>query len=69
MVEGAAAVGAAAVAGWLGLELQAGGGEDYLTLGLKLCPPHILTMAGLEKERRWRGRKVSKINWNEKERK
>ena len=50
---------AAATIGWPGLELLAGGGEDCLTLGLKLCPPHVLTMAGLDKERRWRGRKVS----------
>ena len=51
-----AAVGGAArataAAGWLGLELPAAAGEDRLTLGLKLCPPRVLTMAGLEKERR-----------------
>ena len=44
--------GAAAMAGWPGLELPARGGEDCLTLGLKLCPPRIFTIAGLEKERR-----------------
>ena len=38
-----------------GLEPPAGGGEDYLTFGRKLCPPRIFPMAGLEKERRWRG--------------
>ena len=63
------AVGAAAMAGWPGLDLSAGGGEDCLALGLKLCPPRVLTMAGLEKERRWRGRKVLEMNWNENERK
>ena len=42
----AAAVGAAAVA--------VGGGEEWSTRGLKLCPPRVLTMPGLEKERRWR---------------
>ena len=43
-----------AVAGVPGLEPPTGEGEDYLTLGWKLCPPRIFTMAGLEKERRWR---------------
>ena len=38
-----------------GLELPAGGGEDCRTLGRKLCPPRFFTMAGLEKEKRWRG--------------
>ena len=38
-----------------GLESPIGGGEDCLTLGRKLCPSHIFTMAGLDKERRWRG--------------
>ena len=51
----ARAVGATVATGWLRLELPAGGGEDCLTLGLKLCPPRVLTMAGLEKQRRWRG--------------
>ena len=37
------------------LEPPAGGGEDCLTLGQKLCPSFIFTMAGLEKGRRWRG--------------
>ena len=58
---------AATAAGWPGLELLARGGEDCLTLGLKLCPQCVLTMARLEKERRWRGRKVLEMNWNEKE--
>ena len=31
------------------------GGEDYRTLGWKLCPPHVFTMAGLDKEKRLRG--------------
>ena len=43
---------AAAAAGWPGLEPPAGGGEECLTLGLKLCPPRVFTIAGLEKERR-----------------
>ena len=47
--------GVAAVAAVLGLEPQAGGGEDCLTLGRKLCPLHVFTMVGLEKESRWRG--------------
>ena len=42
---------AAAVAG-PGLEPPAGGGEDCLTLGRKLCPLYVFTMAGPEKERR-----------------
>ena len=49
------AEGAAAAAAGPGLEQPTGGGEDYLTMGRKLCPPRIFTMAGLEKERRWRG--------------
>ena len=47
--------GAAAVATRPGLEALVGGGEDCLTLDRKLCPPRVITMAGLEKERRWRG--------------
>ena len=43
--------------GWPGLELPVGRGEDCLTPGLKLCPLRVLTMTGLEKDRR--GRKVS----------
>ena len=35
-----------------GLESLAMGGQDCLTLGQKLCPPRVFTMAGLEKERR-----------------
>ena len=46
------AAGVAVVAGWPGLELPTRGGEDCLTLGLKLCPPRIFTIAGLDKERR-----------------
>ena len=37
------------------LELLAGGGEDFRTLGRKLCPLRVFTVAGLEKEKRWRG--------------
>ena len=38
-----------------GLELPVGGGEERRTLSLKVCPPRALTMAGQEKERRWKG--------------
>ena len=51
----AGAVGAATEAAGPGLGLPAGGGEDCLTLGLKLCPLRDFTIAGLEKEWRWRG--------------
>ena len=47
--------GAAAAAAGPGLDPSAGGGEDCLTSSRKLCPPRVFTMAGLEKERRWRG--------------
>ena len=46
------AAGVAVVAGWPGLELPTRGGEDCLTLSLKLCPPRVFTIAGLDKERR-----------------
>ena len=45
---------AAAVVG-PGLDPPAEGGEERRTRGLKLCPLCVFTMAGLEKERRWRG--------------
>ena len=51
----AGATRAAAVGAGPGLELPAGRGEDCRTLGQKLCPPRVFTMAGLEKEKRWRG--------------
>ena len=35
-----------------GLELPARGGEEWRTLGQKLCPLRVFTMVGLEKERR-----------------
>ena len=38
-----------------GLDPLAGGGEERHTRGLEFCPPRVFTMAGLEKERRWRG--------------
>ena len=47
--------GAAAATAGPGLDPPAGGGEERHTRGLKLCPPRVFTMAGLEKERRWRG--------------
>ena len=37
-----------------GLEPPTGGEEECLTLGMWLCPPCVLAMPGLEKERRWR---------------
>ena len=43
MVEAVTMAATAVGAGWLGLELPVGGGEDCLTLGLKLCPPRVLT--------------------------
>ena len=46
-----AAATAAAVSG-LGLDPPAGGGEEWHTRGLKLCPPRVLTMPGPEKGRR-----------------
>ena len=52
---GAGAVGATTAGVGLGLELPVGVGEDCRTLGRKLCPPCVFTMAGLEKEKRWRG--------------
>ena len=45
--------GVVAAAPGPGLEPSEGGGEDCLTLGQKLYPPRVFTMAGLEKERRW----------------
>ena len=51
----AGAVGVAVAAAGLGLGFPGGGEEECLTLGLKLCPPRIFTIAGLEKEWRWRG--------------
>ena len=44
--------GVAVAAKGPGLEPPAGGAEDCLTLGWKMCPPLVFTMAGLEKERR-----------------
>ena len=48
---GATTAAAGAVEAGPGLELPAGEGEDYCTLGRKLCPPRIFTMVGLEKEK------------------
>ena len=57
VVTAVAAVGGGTivVAGWPRLEPLTGGGEDCLTLGRKLCPPRVFTMARLEKKKRWRG--------------
>ena len=52
-VGGGATVAVATVSG-PGLGLLAGGGEEWRTRVLKLCPPRVLTMPGLEKGRRWR---------------
>ena len=54
-VAGGSATAASAVAGsGPRLEPPKGGGEEGLTLGLWLSPPHVLAMHRLEKERRWR---------------
>ena len=49
-------VGAVVVGAGSGPELDplARGGEEWRTRGLKLCPPCVLTMPGVEKGRRWR---------------
>ena len=64
---GAGTTATAAVAGGVAgaaagprLEQPAGGGEYCLTLGRKLCPPRVFTMARLEKERLG-GRVVSEM--------
>ena len=57
-----------------GLLLLAGGGEEWRTLGRKMCPPWVFSMVGLEKERRegvnerrrgfrkeWQGEKVEGV--------
>ena len=49
-VGGCAAVVTAAVSG-LGLDPPTRGGEEWRTHGLKLCPPHVLTMPRPEKGR------------------
>ena len=46
---------AAVAAAERGLELSTGGGEEWRTLGWRVCPPRFFAMVGLEKERRWRG--------------
>ena len=51
----AMATGAEAAGVGPGLEPSAGGGEDCCTMGCKLCPPRVFTMARLEKEKRRRG--------------
>ena len=48
------AVGAATAVAGHGLELLTRGGKDCRTLGQKLCPPGVFTVAGLEKEKKWR---------------
>ena len=49
----AATVAAAPAAGLgLGLDPPAGGGEEWCTRSLKLCPLHVLTMPGPEKGRK-----------------
>ena len=51
---GAAAVAATAVGSGPGLDLPAGGGVEWRTQGLRLCPSCVLTMLGLEKGKRRR---------------
>ena len=58
---------AAAARSGLGLEPSAGGGEEGLTLCLRLCPPLVLAMPGLEKERRWREREEEDLCFEGKE--
>ena len=51
VVGGGATTAATAVSG-SGLDPPIGGGEEWRTRGLKLCPPRVLTMPGPEKGRR-----------------
>ena len=44
---------AAVVGSRLGLDPPAGGGEEWCTRGLKLCPSRVFTIPGPEKGRRW----------------
>ena len=53
-VAGAVEAGSTAAAE-RGLERSARGGEEWRTLGRKVCPPLVFTMVRLGKERRWRG--------------
>ena len=59
-VGGCAAAAAVVGGGVAGVVLGPGlgpptrGGEEWLTRGLKLCLPRVLTMPRLEKGRRWR---------------
>ena len=50
---GAAVMAVAAVGSGLGLDPIVGGGEEWRTWGLKLCPSRVFTMLGLEKGRKW----------------
>ena len=66
--EGTTATAAAVVGGGTtaaaarpGLDLPTGGGEEWCTRGLKLCPPRVFTMVGLEKERR--GWEEERMGW------
>ena len=55
-VAGAVEAGSAAAAtAERGLELSVREGEEWRTLGRKVCPPWVFTMVRLERERRWRG--------------
>ena len=53
--EGVIAEGAEVAAGPR-LELLVGGGEEWCTLGLKVCPSQVFTMVGQENERKWKRR-------------
>ena len=50
-IGGGAAATVVAVSG-LRLDPPVGGGEEWRTRHLKLCPPHVLAIPGLEKGRR-----------------
>ena len=49
---GAATAATVGVRSKLGLDPPTGGGEEWRTWGLKLCPPACFTMNGQEKGRR-----------------
>ena len=60
----AGARGASVGGAGLGLELPVGRRRRLLHFGRKLCPPRVFTMAGLEREKRWRAWEVSEVIWN-----
>ena len=64
-----ATAGVAAAAVGPGLELPVGGGEDCLTLAVTSAHLHHGWVGEGEEMERIGGRKVSEMNWNEKEKK